>query len=96
MKTIKCTRCCGTGKVGNYANVKAGVCFACNGTGRKHKMRRQTETVEVVSAIEGIRNTKVPCATESEAKALVEAWASQNVPGRVEIRQVQRITMVRA
>jgi DnaJ-class molecular chaperone len=40
MATIECKRCCGTGKVGNFANVKGGVCFACNGTGRRVKMKR--------------------------------------------------------
>ena len=40
---LTCTRCCGTGKVGNFSHVKSGVCFACGGTGTK----RATKLVNV-------------------------------------------------
>ncbi len=36
---IECTRCCGTGIVGNFAHVKCGVCFKCNGTGKQAKLK---------------------------------------------------------
>ena len=30
---VACPRCAGTGRVERHANVKGGVCFACNGSG---------------------------------------------------------------
>lgn len=30
---VACSRCAGTGRVERHANVKGGVCFACNGSG---------------------------------------------------------------
>lgn len=35
--TTPCKRCAGEGRLWNHANVLGGVCFACRGTGVKHK-----------------------------------------------------------
>ena len=96
MATTECKRCCGTGKVGNFANVKGGVCFACNGTGRRVKMRRHIETATVFAAVCELNNSKVQCADGAKAAELVAAWGAMNVPGRVEVRHVRRVTMVAA
>jgi hypothetical protein len=38
--TKECNKCGGEGKLFNFSHVKSGVCFSCNGTGIKHKVKR--------------------------------------------------------
>jgi DnaJ-class molecular chaperone len=70
-----CTRCCGTGIVGNFANVKGGVCFKCNGTGKQAKLKTVTVDGYVVRTIQ---NTGLRRDTLAEAQAL-----AARMPGSV-------------
>lgn len=35
----ECPKCCGTGVLVDCKHVKSGVCFTCNGTGEKHRVK---------------------------------------------------------
>ena len=35
-----CGKCSGKGRIFSVSHVKGGVCFACNGTGERHTVRR--------------------------------------------------------
>jgi hypothetical protein len=72
---IKCTRCCGTGIVGNFANVKSGVCFKCNGTGTQRVMK----TVKVDGYLVRLTNG---CGMRRETLADAQALAAR-MPGAV-------------
>lgn len=71
----KCTRCCGTGIVGNFANVKGGVCFKCNGSGKQAKLKTVTIDGYVVRTTQNIGLRRD---TLEEAQAL-----SARFPGSV-------------
>jgi DnaJ-class molecular chaperone len=38
--TKECNKCGGEGKLFNFSHIMSGVCFSCNGTGIKHKVKR--------------------------------------------------------
>ena len=40
INTKECNKCGGEGELFNFAHIKSGVCFSCNGTGIKHKVKR--------------------------------------------------------
>ncbi len=70
-----CTRCCGTGVVGNFLNVKSGVCFKCNGTGKQAKLK----TIKIDGyVVRTTQNTGLRRDTLVEAQAL-----SARLPGSV-------------
>lgn len=82
-KTTECKRCCGTGKVGNFAHVKAGVCFACNGTGRRVKMKGvMVDGFVVIYDGVGLRR---------ETLAEAEALAARFPNSRIEPRQFKKM-----
>jgi len=98
MTKIECGRCCGTGKVGNFAHVKGGVCFACGGSGLRTKMKTVTSEKVVYYAcidMEG-REQKLTRATEAEAMALVNSWIASGVEAHFETKTIKVRTQIPA
>jgi len=63
--TKECNKCGGEGKLFNFSHIKSGICFSCNGTGIKHKVKRTKIYSDVwVVSCEGTEWRKL---TESSA-----------------------------
>ena len=95
MKTKPCTRCVGTGKVGNYAHVKSGVCFKCNGTGLQTVMKNVREQHVWWQAVNELGN-RIDCKTQPAAEALASAWRAMNVDAIVIMKITERTVRVPA
>jgi len=64
-QTIKCPKCYGTGRLPQYANIAAGVCFKCEGNGSFES------TIETAAA-----KAKREAKAEERAKVQAERWAA--------------------
>jgi hypothetical protein len=83
---LKCTRCCGTGIVGNFANVKNGVCFKCNGTGKQVKLKSiQVDGYIVRTA----QNTGLRRDTLVEAQALAARFPGSTIEAKQYTKRVE-------
>ncbi len=91
MKTKQCTRCVGTGKVGNYAHVKGGVCFKCNGTGKQVVMKNERQQKVWWQAVDELGN-RVDRKTQSEAEAIASAWRNMGLDATV-IMKTSEVTI---
>ena len=61
-----CNKCNGEGKLWQFSNVMAGVCFSCKGKGVKHKLTRtKTYTDYWIVSCEGTQYPR--CKSEAEA-----------------------------
>jgi hypothetical protein len=68
--TKECNKCGGEGKLFNCSHIKSGVCFSCNGTGIKHKVKRTKIYSDVwVVSCEGTEWRKL---TEASANDFAE------------------------
>jgi len=68
--TKECNKCGGEGKLFNFSHIKSGVCFSCNGTGIKHKVKRTKIYSDVwVVSCEGTEWRKL---TEASANDFAE------------------------
>ena len=80
-----CTRCCGTGIVGNFANVKSGVCFKCNGSGKQPVLK----TVKVNGyVVRTQQNTGLRRETLDEAQALAARFPGSFIEAKQYTKRV--------
>jgi hypothetical protein len=83
---LKCTRCCGTGIVGNFANVKNGVCFKCNGTGKQAKLKTVVVDGYVVRTLQ---NTGLRRDTLEQAQALAARFPGSVIEAKQYTKRVE-------
>lgn len=95
MKTKQCTRCVGTGKVGNYAHVKNGVCFKCNGTGKQVVMKNERQQ-KVWYRVENEFGHWFIFNSKEKAEALVSQWNDMGVNGSLIVKTKEVIVKVPA
>lgn len=93
---ITCKRCEGKGRLAHFGHVNNGVCLKCCGTGKVMKMRNVVTLVTHYRAVAD-NDTVVLCDTDkARAEALVAEWATMNVQGAVETREVKKTEKVPA
>ena len=80
-----CTRCCGAGKVGNFAHVKSGACFKCGGTGKQPVLK----TVKIDGFIvRTMQNTGLRRETLEQAQALAARMPGSTIEAKQYTKRV--------
>lgn len=74
----ECPKCCGTGVLLDCKHVKSGVCFACNGTGIRHRVKN-TKVTKQVWIVECEGTTYPPFDNEVDAKAFADEVACMHL-----------------